>query len=280
MDYNIAVMRSAKKHRVRLRLKVRNRIAKKTGAGFAAVVFIALIAYGGFRARSFVAASHPGETFAFKMKVLDVKSPSALVSGGISDLLKSGIGRRFSPADAKNLELALRARYPALSRVEVRRSLIGGRVTVLAYPESVVAKVRLVHPRGEGGEEFYLAENGRLLKETYGPAPADAFETAVYAGPGESLAALAGFLKEIKGLKDEFSSRPVSLRYRRSEGGCLVTLENSAEIFWGEFEFTRSKIAKLNEVLKDAAQKIKGPLKVDFRYFRDGKVFVSKAADI
>gem|GEM_PF-1024051 len=301
MNYNIAVMRAAKKYRVKVRLKVRNRMAKKTGAVCAALVAAALLVYGGVRARSLIAAARPGEIFAFTVKALDVKSPSEIISRDISDLLKSKIGRRFSPADAKNLELALRSRYPALSRVEVRRSFLGGRVTVTAAPEPVVAKIRLVPPpaypprRGgelkrkdsppaaggqTAGEEFYLAENGRLLGETYGPAPADAFETAIYAEPGENLAALAGFLKEIKGLNEEFYSRPVSLLYRGSEGACLVTLENSAEIFWGEFAFTRSKVAKLNEVLKDAAQKIKGPLKIDFRYFRDGKIFVSKAGDI
>ncbi|OGS53368.1 MAG: hypothetical protein A3J79_02955 [Elusimicrobia bacterium RIFOXYB2_FULL_62_6] len=272
-------MRAAKKYRVKVRLKVRNRIARKTGAIVAGLACAALIGYGAYRARGLAAAAGPVEFFSFTAKELEVKSPSDVITADISALVKPRLGRRFTRADAKNLERVLRVRYPSMKRSEVRRSLLGGRVTVTAEAEPVVARVRLLSARGGGGE-FYLAENGRLLGETYGAAPADGFETSVYAEPGEVLAPLAVFLKELKGLSEEFSSRPVALRYRRPEGACQLTLENDAEVFWGELEFTRSKVAKLNEVVRDAAQKISGPLKIDFRYFRDGKVFVSKTGNI
>lgn len=272
-------MRGAKKYRVKVRLKIRNRIVKRTGAVIAALACLAFAGYGGYRARSLLSAAAPSEIFAFTLKAADVKSPSAAVSADVFALLKPKMGRRFSGADAENLERTLRARYPALRRAEVRRGLVGGRVTVTAESEPVVAKVRLMPSHGAAGD-FYLAEDGRLLGETCGAPPADSFETAVYAEPGDVLASLAVFLKELKALKEEFSSRPVSLRYRRPEGVCQLTLENDTEVFWGEFGFTRSKVARLNEVLGDAARKISGPLKVDLRYFRDGKVFVSKNANI
>ena len=81
-------------------------------------------------------------------------------------------------------------------------------------------------------------------------------------------------------MSSEFASRPVKLEYRGSSESCRLTLESRAEILWGEFKFTKAKIVRLNEVLADAARRIKGPLKVDLRYFRDGKVFVSKLSDI
>lgn len=272
-------MRGAKKYRVKVRLKIRNRIVKRAGAVIAALACLGLAGYGCYKARSLLSVSVPSDIFAFTLKSADVKSPSDSISADISSLLAPRMGRRFSGADADVLERTLRARYPALRRASVRRSFIGGRVTVTAEAEPVVAKVRLT-PSCGAAADFYLAEDGRLLGETYGTPPADPFETAVYADPGDVLAPLAGFLKELKGLKDEFSFRPVSLRYRRPEGACLLTLENDAEVFWGEFVFTRSKVAKLNEVIGDAAQKISGPLKVDLRYFRDGKVFVSKHGNI
>lgn len=268
-------MPPAKKYRVKVRMKTRNRVVRRTGFVLAALACFALVLYGGFRVVRFAGALRPVNIFAFNMKNFEVRASSDVVSGAISEMLEPGRGRRFSAADAERLELVLRERFPSLSRVEVRRSLIGGRVTVQADPEPLVAKVRL-----KGGRDFYLAENGRLLKETYGPLPSDEFTAEIHVEPKERPAALAGFLKEFKLAGPEFASRPVSLVCRGADGPCSVKLENSAEVFWGGFEFTRTKIARLNEVLEDAAKKIKGPLKVDFRYFSDGKVFVSKAGNI
>ena len=46
-------------------------------------------------------------------------------------------------------------------------------------------------------------------------------------------------------------------------------------VLWGKFEFTRLKVLRLNEVMKDASRKTAGPLRADLRSFREGKIFVS-----
>ena len=292
MKYNIR-MAAGKKYRIKVRLKVRNRLFKK--AGFAASAFAAalILGYCCFLAARLAARMPVGRLFAFTAKSLSVDSPSEEISAEISRRMAGKLGGAFSSGTAETFADDLKKSYPALSRVEVKRNFVNGRVSVRAESENVVAKVRL-----NGENIFYLSESGRLLAEHYGPEPADIFETDVYPGAAEEAAApgsvgsvpgkggrpvlapLADFLKELKALAPEFSSRPVKLEYRGLAASCRLTLENSAEVLWGGFEFTKSKVLRLNEVLPDAALKIKGPLKVDFRYFSDGKVFVSKLTGI
>lgn len=268
-------MAAAKKYRVKVRLKVRNRLLKTAGIAFSVLAAAAISGYAGLGVVRFASSFSPGRFFSFTLKSAAVKSPSEDISAEISRRMARRLGGSFSSGDARAFAADIKQSYPALSLVEVDRNFMNGRVFVRAESERVVAKVRL-----NGGDNFYLSESGRLLGECYGAAPSDIFETDLYAAPGAGFAPLAGFLKELGTMVPEFSSRPVKLEYRGDTGSCRLTLENSAEVNWGDFGFTKTKISRLNEVLADAARKIKGPLKVDFRYFRDGKVFVSKLPDI
>ncbi len=268
-------MAAEKKYRIKVRLKVRNRLLKKSGLAMSVFLLAGVLGYCGFLASRLACRLPMGGLFAFTVKSLSVRSPSEDISAEISRRMSDKLGGPFSSGEAEIFSAGLKNSYPALSRVEVRRNFISGRVSVRAESENVVAKVRL-----NGGEIFYLSESGRLLAECYGPDPADIFETDVYSGPGLSLGRFAGFLKELRAMASEFPSRPIKLEYRSLAESCRLTLESSVEVLWGEFAFTKDKIIRLNEVLPDAARKIKGPLKVDFRYFRDGKIFVSKLTDI
>ena len=268
-------MAASKKYRVKVRVKIQKRIFRTAGIAFSALAAAAILGCAGLAAVRLFSSLSPGRFFSFTLKSVSVESPSEDISAEISRRMRRHLGGTFSSGDAQAFAAALKQSYPALSRVDVDRHFVNGRVFVRAESERVVAKVRF-----NGGDEFYLSEKGRLLGECYGAAPDNIFETDLYAAPGAGLAPLAVFLAELRLRAPEFSSRPVKLEYRGAAGFCRLTLENSAEILWGEFEFTKAKISRLNEVLADAARKIKGPLKVDFRYFKDGKVFVSKLPDI
>jgi len=279
-------MAAAKKYRIKVRVKVRQRILKHTGRALSVVSAAVILGYSGFLGFRALSSLSPGRFFSFTFKSLSVKSPSEAISAEISRRMARKLGTGFSSADAAGLAAGLRESYPALSRVKVKRSLFGGRVSVEAESEAVVARVLL-----NGGGAFYLAENGRLLPEHYGPEPAELFDIDVRAGSGDALAPLASFLSELRAHAADFSSRPVRLEYPASgeapsgasKGAartCRLVLENDASVLWGDFDFTRAKISRLNEALADAARRLRGPLKVDLRYFRDGKVFVSKLTDI
>ncbi|MFA6434303.1 MAG: cell division protein FtsQ/DivIB [Elusimicrobiales bacterium] len=276
MEYNISAMAAAKKYRVKVRLKVRNRFLRTAGTAVCSAAAAAALVYAGAGAARLAFSRPLGRLFSFTLKSVSVQSPSEEISAEVSRRMDRRLGGPFSSGDARLFAADLKQDYPALSRVEVDRSFVTGRVRVRAESERMVAKVRV-----NGGDGRYLSENGRLLKEYYGAGPADTFETDIYtSSSGAGLAAFAGFIKELRDVSPEFSSRPVKLEYLEAPRSCRLTLENSAEVLWGEFEFTRTKVTRLNEVLSDAASKLRGPLKIDLRYFRDGKVFVSKLPHI
>ncbi len=299
MKYNIR-MAAEKKYKIKVRLKVRNRLLKKAGLTVSAFAAVLVLGYSCFLAVGLAARMPAGRFFAFTAKSLSVNSPSEEISAEISRRMAGKLGGAFTSGEAEVFAAGLKKSYSALSRVEVKRNFVSGRVSVRAESENVIAKVRF-----NGEKVLYLSESGRLLAEHYGPDPADIFETEVCLSaesygpvPGKggrpALGPLAVFLKELRALAPGFSSRPVKLECRGPAGpatpllsfaaerfaSCRLILENSAEVLWGEFEFTKSKVNRLNEVLPDAACKIKGPLTVDFRYFRDGKIFVSKLTGI
>ena len=92
------------------------------------------------------------------------------------------------------------------------------------------------------------------------------------------MPALAGFINDIGALKENFLSPPERLEYRPREKTCRVFLSNGCEVLWGEFEFTRLKVLRLNEVLNDVSLKLRLPVRVDLRSFREGRIFVSAGA--
>jgi hypothetical protein len=288
-------MAHAKKYRVKVRVKVRHRLLRHAGLALSVCAAAAVLGCSGLWAARALPALSPGRFFAFKARSLSVTSPSEEISAEISRRMAGKMGASFFREDAAALAAGLKTAYPSLSRVEVSRNFFGGRVSVDAVPENIVARVRLMpgsRVQAPGGEDFYLAENGRLLGAYHGPAPETMFETEVRAGRGAVLASLAAFLKELNALAPGFSSRPVRLEYpapgyvppagaqAEPEQSCRLTLANGASVLWGDFGFTKAKISRLNDVLPAAELRFGAPVMVDLRYFSDGKVFVSKAGDI
>ena len=280
-------MAPAKKYRVRMRLKVKRRFLRNSGLFFALLSAALLLGYSGFRGYKALSAASPGRIFAFTLRSYSAVCPSEEISAEVGRRLSGRKGGAFSGADAAALAAELRAAYPALGAVSVKRSLFGGRVTVKAESEAAVARVRL-----NGSGPVYLSGGGRILAGHYGPEPEELFETELRAAPGENLAALAAFLRELRAAAPGFSSKPSKLecpppdgpeRMRARSGAgaaCRLTLENGTAVLWGDFDATAAKVSRLNAVLADAPSRLAGPLKVDLRYFRDGKVFVSKSSDI
>jgi len=268
-------MAPAKKYKVKVRVKVKRHFFQTAGVACSALAAVVLLGYSGFGVFRLASSFPAGRFFSFVLKSVSVKGPTEEISADISRRLSRHLGEAFSSGDARAFAEAVKQSYPALSRVEVDRSFLKGRVQVSAESERAVAKVRL-----DGGLDRYLSESGRLLGECYGPVPEDVFETDLYAVPGDALKPLGAFLTQLRAMVPDFSSRPLKLECRGAADACRLTLENRAEILWGEPVFVKSKISRLNEILIDAGGRLKGPLKVDFRYFRDGKVFVSKLPDI
>jgi hypothetical protein len=122
----------------------------------------------------------------------------------------------------------------------------------------------------------YLSESGKLISETFSPPPPNGLRTEIYGQADDfNVPALARFISDMGVLKKSFLSPPDRLEYRPREKTCRIFLSNGCEVLWGEFEFTRLKVLRLNEVLNDVSFKLRLPVRVDLRSFREGRIFVS-----
>jgi hypothetical protein len=263
-------MAGKRKFKVRVRGKVRNQLLRRggTAAGLALGLLLASWFFGAAlkASRGFIA----GRVFSFRPASFSVDCPSAEASVSARELMAATLKAPLSARRCAEIAEELRRQHPGLSDVSVARNFFTGRASVKAVPEDIVSAVMLE------GATAYLSATGRLLGENI-TGKTSCELPAEIGWPAVSAPGLAAFLKDLNPLLPVFSSRPSRLECPGSDWACTLRLADGTSVLWGEFEFTRLKVIRLNEVMKDASLKRPGPLLVDMRYFREGKIFVSAA---
>ena len=256
---------------MRVRLKVRVHHFRRFWRLAALALAAALAAYAGFRSFAAVSALSPSAFFSFRLKRLEMNCPAPAVAAEAAALFSARLNRVLSRSDCAEMGRLIKERYTSVSGVSVRRNFlnVGARVTVLLEP--VLAPVLL-----EGGTTVYLSSGGKLMAEAFSPPAENGFRSEIYGlERGREAPAFAGFIRELGSLKKTFLSPPMRLQYLPREKICRLFLENGCEVLWGEFEFTRLKVLRLNEVLSEVPFKLSLPVKVDMRFFKEGRIFVS-----
>jgi hypothetical protein len=261
-------MASKRNYRVRVRVKVRNSLLRRGGAVAGAV--IGLLAAGWLSAAALRTARglFGGGILSFKPDSFEVDCPSPAAAASAEELMRKALNAPLTGRRCAELAAEMRRRHPGLARVAVGRNFFTGKASVKAVPEEVVSPLLL------NGATSYLGVSGRFMPENLRAAEPPPFAVQVRSDSKEAPA-LAAFLSGLKPLSGLFSRRPLLLDCPGVSGDCRLALEDGSSVLWGEFEFTRLKILRLNEVMEDAARNTGGPLRVDLRYFREGKIFVS-----
>ncbi len=255
---------------MRVRGKVRNNLLRQGGtvAGLALGLLLASWFFGAAlkASRSFIS----GRIFSFRPASFNVDCPSTEAAVSARELMTATLKAPLTARRCAEIAAELRRRHPGLTEVNVARNFFTGRASVKAVPEAVVSAVLLQ------GTSAYLSVTGRLLGENITGKISSELPAEIGWAAG-SAPGLAVFLKDLNPLLPVFYSRPSRLYCPGSDWACTLRLEDGTSVLWGEFEFTRLKVIRLNEVMKDASLKRTGPLRVDMRYFREGKIFVSAA---
>lgn len=262
-------MPARRNYKVRVRMKVRNSVLRRGAA--AAGATLGLLAAFWFFGAAFKAGKNLvyERLLAFRPDSYEIDCPSQPAAAYARELAAGVLHSRVTAARCGELAERLRDRHPALASVDVGRNFVTGKLSVKARPEAAVAAVLI------GGATAYLGESGRLMPETLAGGEAAPFRTELAWRPA-AAPELAGFLKEVSPLVPLFYSRPAALECRdRDWAACRFRLEDGTAVLWGGFEFTRLKILRLNEVAQDAALRKTPPFRVDLRYFKEGKIFVS-----
>lgn len=259
---------------MRVRVKVRKRLFKRSGFIFGLALAAGLAAYAGFLSFGAVGRLSPVPFFSFRLKELKLNCPAPAVTEEIRALFLARSGRTLSSSDCSALAREIKKRHTAVREVSVRRNFLNGGASVTVRLEPVLTPVFL-----EGETTAYLSRSGKLISESFSPPLQNSLRAEIYGSEKSfSMPALAGFISDMGILKKSFLSPPERLEYRPREKICRIFLSNGCEVLWGEFEFTRLKVLRLNEVLNDVSSKLRLPVKVDLRSFREGRIFVSAGA--
>ena len=262
-------MAARKRFKRTMRVKVRNKLLLHGGA--AAGIVMALALAGWLSGQSLKASRRflEGRLTAFRPSSVAVDCPAPEASASARALLAAAVSAPLTSRRCSELAEELKRLHPALSSAHVTRNFLTGTAAVSAAVEPVVAPLLL------DGTTVYLGETGRIMRENLSGPQDPAFITEVRGVTGPAPA-LVKFLGEIRSFSGLLPSKPVKLACELKAAACELTLADSTYILWGGFEFTRLKILRLSEVLKDASAKRVGPLRVDLRTFNEGKIFVSE----
>ncbi len=261
-------MATKRRFKVRVRGKVRNRLLRRGGIAAGTALGLLLAAWGGAAVLKHSSGLLSGRFLAFKPKSVALNCPSAAAYPSLMELVSGAASGTLTGAQARELSGRIRRLHPGMAEVRIFRNFFTGKVSVTAVPELVVAPVL------SDGATAYLGITGRLLPEDLSEAPTPHFPVELRHAP-EKAPELAAFLSSFAPLSGLLYSSPAGLSCDGSAWDCTLRLQDGSEVLWGGFEFTKLKILRLNEVMKVALSKSRGPLRADLRNFREGKIFVS-----
>lgn len=176
------------------------------------------------------------------------------------------------PGTAGDKAEALKARFPSVAEVRVRRNWTEKTATLtLVVRRAVAAATRRGKPAG------FLSDDGVVFE-----APQGAF---MLTGPsvevsGAGAGELAALAREwpVLSAAGSFPARLTEMSYDSPENGWEATLADGTKVLWGRLDWTSEKLSRLSEAVADARSKEPGAFSADLRWFEDGKVLLKPAA--
>ncbi|HAH31097.1 MAG TPA: hypothetical protein DCL44_02150 [Elusimicrobia bacterium] len=207
---------------------------------------------------------------AVTIRLEPVVSPVFLPGGATAYLSESGklLTENFSKVTETGLRTELYGRFE-----DMHNSAADGDRDTAGRGNDVGGEQQVIRTQGKGGRFPAQSLPAASLSQSAVTAGRIRRDGGFVEG---ALPALSRFISEMGLSREKFSSPPTRLEYQPGGKFCRLFLENGCEVLWGEFEFTRLKILRLNEVLEDVSLKLKFPVSVDLRFFKEGRIFVSR----
>jgi len=166
---------------------------------------------------------------------------------------------------------ALKAKYPSLADVRVRRNWTEKTATLTLIVRRAVATAKR-----RGKPSGFLGDDGTIFA-----APAGAF---MLTGPevevaGASAGELSALAREwpVLSAAGAFPAALMGMTYDSPENGWHANLADGTIVQWGRLEWTGEKLSRLSEAVSDARSKGPGAFSADMRWFEDGKVLLKPA---
>lgn len=205
------------------------------------------------------------------VKTVAVSGVTGPLQRNLSNLALPYQNQPFSHKDATTLQKRISEKYPMLSDVSVRRGLFNGKLTVSARHRTPLAK--FIKP---DGTVRYIDSDSTVYTDPQPPAlPVPAVELE---GPlteklsPEFIELVESTLKLNKALNFK------RLQLNLTEDTVRMYLQDGTELDFGSAKRLKDKALRGAQILTMARQKYTGPFALDFRFFENGKVFLTQKA--
>ncbi len=236
----------------------------RVAAAFAAVAALGAVA--------FVTVRKLAADFRLPVASLGRADGAVLVSGPEPLRTLAQAAADAAPGTAGDKASALKARFPSIAEVAVRRSWTEKTATLtLVVRRAVAAATRRGKPAGFLGDDgfVFVAPEGAFMLT--GPT------VEVSGAPADELSALAREWPLLASA-GAFPAALTRMSYGSRDDGWEALLADGTVVQWGRLEWTREKLSRLSEAVADAKSKEPGVFSADLRWFEDGKVLLKPAA--
>ncbi len=212
---------------------------------------------------------HKSQWFTWKAKKLVIVADDDYTKEQIKDLISFKEDSLISSEDAKNIKNSLESKLVQVKQAEVKRGFFSKELTVKTKNHTVLARIEAPN------KSVLLSQSGVLFTYEQAYLPSDLLEIKIKDEIKSS------FLPQelVKLLKDIPTQSLQNLDYIEvdlKKRNLTLYFKSGSIVDMGLFDLYNDKIAVLKDII-DISQKrkIKEPYKINFNYFKDGKIYLN-----
>jgi len=204
-------------------------------------------------------------------KTIEVSGLTGTLQKNVGARVQEFQGKPFSVQDGVKLRAELIEKYPMLKEVRVKRGLLSGKLKVSAKERQPVAQFRLPD------NSVKYVDGDSVIYEDDNPALKNVPSVELIGDvPNQLKPDFIEMVQETLKLEKELSF--AKLRMNLDENSVVMILDDKSELNFGTAQHLKEKINRSAKIIAFARAHYKGPVKVNFRFFEQGKVFLTHNA--
>lgn len=212
---------------------------------------------------------HKSNWFIWTAKTLVVEAQDEYTEKQIKDFISFKENSVVSGEEAKSIQNTLQAKLPQVKEVKVKRGYFSKELIIKAQNHQLLATL-------QAGEKSYLvSQTGVLFNYEQAQIPSDILQIKTEKEIKGSFLSQE-FVKLLKDISKSTLSDLDFISVDLDEETYALNLKDGSVIAMGLFDLYNDKIATLKDII-DISQKkgIKGPYKINFNYFKYGKIYLN-----
>jgi cell division septal protein FtsQ len=202
-------------------------------------------------------------------KTVEVSGVTGLLQKEILAQVQPFKGKPFSLQNGVNLRADLIKKYPMLKEVRVKRGLFSGTLKVSAKEREPVAQFRLP----DNSVKYVDADS--VVYSDDNPSLKNSVPSVELLGDvPERLK--PDFIELVQStLKLEKQLSFAKLQMNLEDNSVTMVLNDKSTLYFGTAQHLKQKVRRAAQIMAFARSRYKGPVAVNFRFFEDGKVFLT-----